>query len=541
MLKKILSCLLILAVFLSLLSIPASADGENASLISAGDYQNLHISKSDNGRLFFNFKLDYPWTGYGEALYQTDLTGKESQDTLRQEAKKLLNSSTKPEMSGQVASNDGIFFTRDIALNGSELETGSYLLVLYHFSYTYKDYSFRRTGINDNTMYTAVIHVVDEAVPNTGAKFFICDESGENRQYVSSLELKIGDQGYVGAEKAPANATGEYTLYMSAPGSSLDCVVSVPEHYRYPGYNKFFAERCGTTSIYAVWKYDHYYNENEVGDGPYELKVTVACDYPETGTVTREPACGVPGIIEYPCTCCGVPKEEEIPALEHTLPDDGNTVIQEHTATQPGILGGNCIHCGEYVTLPYAPIFSDTKPTSYYAQAVDYCYENNLFQGTSATRFSPNLTMNRGMAVTVLHRLEGCPEAQNQEIPFSDVESDDYYAQATLWAAENSIVSGNSDGTFRPKNQITREQLAAILYRYAQYKGLDTEVSPEVLDQFEDKDTVSSYALAPMAWAVENGLINGVKATILQPKGNATRAQVATIVYRFVQAFMEQP
>ncbi len=542
MLKKMLSWLLIFALSLSLLSIPASADEPYITLAGWGDYHNLHISKNDNGKLLFEVRLDYPWKGYGYALYKTDLTGEESRNTIRSKAEKLLNSSTKPARGAETASStEDHTFTWDLFMNGNELEAGAYLLAVYLFSYVKQgSYDFSRTDINTDAMYTAVIHVVEEDVPNTGAKFFLCDEQGGNRQYVSSLELKIGDQGYVGAIKTTANATGEYTLSMSAPGSSLDCVVAVSEYDNYPGYTKFFAERCGTASIYATWKYYLNLNENEVGDGPYELKVTVACDYPETGTVTREPSCGVPGIIEYPCTCCGVPKKEEIPALEHDLPEEGYTVVQEHTATQPGVLGGSCIHCGEYITQPYAPIFSDTKPTSYYAQAVDYCYENNLFKGTGATKFSPNLPMNRGMAVTVLHRLEGCPEAQNPEIPFSDVQSDDYYAQATLWAAENSIVSGNSDGTFRPKKEITREQLAAILYRYAQYKGLNTDVSPECLERFEDKDTVSTYAVTAMAWAVENGLINGVTSTVLQPKGNATRAQVAAIIYRFVQTFTEQ-
>ncbi len=546
MLKKILSCLLIFALFLTLLTVPMSASYYGPSIVSDGDYENLHISKNDKGRLLFFCNLDYELcAGFGYALYKTSLTGQESQDVIRQKAVSLLNSKTSPLRGSETAYTNRFCFPWDFPLDGSELETGNYLLVLYYFSYALNGYSFRRTGIYSDTMYTTIIHVVDQDKPNTGAKFFTCEEFGENRQYVSSIELKLGELRYLGAERTTPNATGEYTLQLSStPLDNGRYVLEFPRYYPgriYPGYSPIYANHCGTTTVQATWLYDTYRETNEAGNGPYELKVTVACDYPETGTVTREPACGVPGIMEYTCTCCGVPKEEEIPALEHALPEEGCTIIQDHTATQPGVLGGNCIHCGEYVTLPYAPIFSDTKPTSYYAQAVDYCYENNLFKGTSATKFSPNLAMNRGMAVTVLHRLEGCPEAQNQEIPFSDVESDDYYAQATLWAAENSIVSGNSDGTFRPKNQITREQLAAILYRYAQYKGLDTEVSPEVLDQFEDKDTVSSYALAPMAWAVENGLINGVKATVLQPKGNATRAQVATIVYRFVQAFMEQP
>ena len=138
--------------------------------------------------------------------------------------------------------------------------------------------------------------------------------------------------------------------------------------------------------------------------------------------------------------------------------------------------------------------------------------------------------------MTILHRLEGQPAAG--EAAFSDVPAGQWYTEAVAWAAANSIVNGVSDTTFAPNDPVTREQMAAILYRYAQYKGYDVTASGD-LSGYTDAGAIRPYAEAAMAWANGAGLITGVSDTTLQPRGNSTRAQVATILMRFCQKVAE--
>lgn len=175
--------------------------------------------------------------------------------------------------------------------------------------------------------------------------------------------------------------------------------------------------------------------------------------------------------------------------------------------------------------------FTDVQPTDWYAEAVTYAVENGLFQGTSATTFEPNANMNRAMLVTVLYRMSG--EQAKADTAFGDVAQDAWYAEAVAWAKTNGIVSGVSATQFAPNQNVTREQMAAILYRYAQYKGRETGNADANLAAFADANTVSSYAVPAMNWAVKNGLISGTSATTLSPNGSATRAQVATILMRY--------
>ena len=164
--------------------------------------------------------------------------------------------------------------------------------------------------------------------------------------------------------------------------------------------------------------------------------------------------------------------------------------------------------------------------------AITYVYENGMMNGTSPTTFSPESQLTRGMIVTILYRLEDEPAVSDST--FSDVDGDMYYADPIAWAADNGIVTGFPDGTFGPETSITREQLATILYRYADY--LDCDMTPAAdLSGYTDAGTISSYAQQAMAWANAEGLITGVTETTLKPTGTATRAQVATILMRFCE------
>ena len=176
--------------------------------------------------------------------------------------------------------------------------------------------------------------------------------------------------------------------------------------------------------------------------------------------------------------------------------------------------------------------FTDVHETDWFYNDVLFVYEEGLFAGTSDTTFSPNAAMTRAMLVTVLYRLEGEPAVSGRS-GFSDVTFNSYYEDAVTWAADNGIVNGTSITTFSPNANVTREQMAAILYRYAQYKKYNTAASSS-LNGFTDQASVSGYATASLEWAVAEKLVNG-SAGKLMPTGNATRAQVAAILHRFVE------
>lgn len=172
--------------------------------------------------------------------------------------------------------------------------------------------------------------------------------------------------------------------------------------------------------------------------------------------------------------------------------------------------------------------FTDVKPTAWYYNAVDYAAAESLFAGTDDGKFSPDVGMTRGMFVTVLGRKSGVSNAKPASSRFSDVKIKDYFSPYTEWAAKYEIVSGTGNGKFSPNDRITREQMAKILYGYAQKTGNDTSVDPAKYDSFPDTGKVSGYAIQAMKWAVSHGIINGSDGK-LDPKGTATRAQVAQV------------
>ena len=175
--------------------------------------------------------------------------------------------------------------------------------------------------------------------------------------------------------------------------------------------------------------------------------------------------------------------------------------------------------------------FIDVQPTDWFAEAVDFVVAQGLFAGISETEFGPNVEMSRAMLVTVLYRLSG--ETSNGDSGFTDVPADAWYSAAVAWAKEAGVVSGISETAFAPNQPITREQMATILYSYANAQvGEDAKTA---LAAFTDAGNISSYATVPMSWAVEQGLLSGVGNQTLEPQGVATRAQVATILRQFLK------
>ena len=177
--------------------------------------------------------------------------------------------------------------------------------------------------------------------------------------------------------------------------------------------------------------------------------------------------------------------------------------------------------------------FTDISEKDWFYGDVMFVYENGLMLGTSKTLFSPHGTAMRGMMATILWRMEGSPVPKGKN-SFTDVEAGKWYADAITWTAENGIFAGYGKDKFGPDDPITREQLTAIFYRYADYKGYKLTVTGN-LDKFEDADKITDYAKTVMQWAVGNGLIKGKSENLLDPQGTATRAEIAAMLHRFVE------
>ena len=177
--------------------------------------------------------------------------------------------------------------------------------------------------------------------------------------------------------------------------------------------------------------------------------------------------------------------------------------------------------------------FTDVSEKDWFYNDAMFVYKNGLMLGTSKTLFSPHGTVTRGMMATILWRMEGSL-APKDENSFTDVEAGRWYADAITWATENGIFAGYSKDKFGPDDPITREQLTAIFYRYADYKGYKLTVT-ENLDKFEDADKITDYAKMVMQWAVGNGLIKGKSENLLDPQGTATRAEISAMLHRFIE------
>lgn len=206
------------------------------------------------------------------------------------------------------------------------------------------------------------------------------------------------------------------------------------------------------------------------------------------------------------------------------MPSAKVSVSFKTTADQPCDGGKDC---------PSAP-FTDVDTAKWYHLSVDYVLTHKMMNGVSSRAFAPNANLTRGMLVQILYNLEGKPKGTAAN--FSDVQADAWYAEAVGWAASNKVVTGYADGTFRPNAAVTREQAAAILYRYAQSKGIDVSVGENTnILSYVDVQQASEYAIPALQWAVGAGVLNGKNGGRLAPTGTATRAEIAAIMQRWCE------
>lgn len=207
-------------------------------------------------------------------------------------------------------------------------------------------------------------------------------------------------------------------------------------------------------------------------------------------------------------------------------------VVQTHKLRVEFARGGITLVYPAYWANP----FTDIRPGDWFYDSVKFMNANGLMQGTSGHTYSPRATTTRAMIVTILYRLEGTPAVSGGN-PFYDVNPNAYYANAIAWAAKYGIVSGYGDGSFRPDGLITREQMAAILYRFSVYRGYDTSRQSNLRFGFTDYNRINSYAVIPLSWAHANGIVTGTTASTMSPDKTASRAEVTAILARFCQRF----
>lgn len=277
--------------------------------------------------------------------------------------------------------------------------------------------------------------------------------------------------------------------------------------------------------------------------------------------VTQEPTYTTTGYRYHICARCNARVGEDIPKLHEHVWDAG-VVTQKPTATEPGVKTFTCTICGATKTeaipatgvpdvCPGGPTcpgyaFRDMPaPTDWAHEGLDYCIYRGYIAGTSASTVAPNGVCTRAQLVSILYRIQGEPttvagyELAKLRAPFDDVPRGQWYTDAIWWAKLTGVVSGTSATTFDPSGEITREQLAVILYNYTKQFAPGSLTEAGSLAGFPDAGSVSSWARTEMAWAVGNGLISGTGSggiAYLSPQGSATRAQVAAILMRFEQA-----
>ena len=228
-------------------------------------------------------------------------------------------------------------------------------------------------------------------------------------------------------------------------------------------------------------------------------------------------------------TKSGQLKEGEIISVE----DGYSQVAGSHTWYRFKMDGKTYYVAATYLKKVQPKNFIDVSTSAWYYNDVQYVALKNIMAGMSKDTFGPELSLTRAQFVTILHRLAGAPKVNATE-SFKDVASGQWYTDAVIWAVDAGITSGYSKTVFGTNDSIQREQIAAMMYRYAKYKGLSTSETAD-LSKYKDASQVSSYAVTSMKWAVGTGLIQGRTNGTLDPKGSVTRAECAAIITRYMQ------
>ena len=387
-------------------------------------------------------------------------------------------------------------------------------------------------GNDDSKSYEEILKEINQKVEGATVTLFIQGDTGEEDLTFPGTQLYTitFDTNGHGSESVPNMTTNNYGKLSSLPTLDND------GSYQFIGW---YTEKSGgtkvaenetsfneNTTLYAHWNYT---GGGGGGGGSVTTKYTLTFDTnggSAIAKVTKEKGTTVDLGQYVPTregyTFAGWYSDEALTQKVTSVKLTANTTVYAKWT--------------ENAVTPTLP-FTDVKSGDWFYEAVQYVYDKGMMTGVSADRFAPASTTTRGMIVTILYRLENEP-AVSGDLPFTDVERGAWYADAVAWAAANDIVNGTSATTFAPNSPITREQMAAILYRYAAYKGYDVSQKAD-LSGYTDAASISGYAKDALAWANAQKLITGVTDTTLNPQGSATRAQVATILMRLCETVVK--
>ena len=435
--------------------------------------------------------------------------------------------------------------------------------------------------------------VVDPTCTEQGYTHHVCTVKGCTYAPVDDTYVAATDHTWVKTQTNPPSCTKQGTAFykcsacgatrtekIAALGHDLSRCDLVPDATcTQPGRAVGTCARCGVKIDEVIPAKGHDYSYATVRTEPtctesgrYKGTCPVCGkDYNDTipalghdwgeWVTTIEPTYTTVGYRYHLCARCNTREGEDIPKL-HTHTWDAGVVTQKPTATEPGVKTFTCTICGETKTesipatgvpdvCPGGPTcpgyaFRDMPvPTDWAHEGLDYCIYHGYIAGTSASTVSPNGVCTRAQLVSILYRVQGEPttvkgyELSKLRAPFNDVPRGQWYTDAIWWAKLMGVVAGTSATTFDPEGEITREQLAVILYNYTKQFAPGSLTATGSLAGFPDAASVSSWARTEMAWAVGNGLISGTgsgSVAYLTPQGSATRAQVAAILMRFEQA-----
>ena len=351
------------------------------------------------------------------------------------------------------------------------------------------------------------------------------------------------------------NCSKSYTESIPMIAHSYEAVRTDPD-CTHMGYTTYTCSVCGDSykadfvdaaghdceaTVVAPTCEGYGYTENHCKhcDYTYISEIRQPLGHDDKLTGAKEATCTEPGYTgDMVCTRCGEvhSKGEEIPALGHDYGDW--TTVKEADCFHTGLEERKCGRCGEIeqhettAETCLSEAYTDLDRNGWYHEYVDWVLKNGVMNGVGGGLFEPNGETTRAMLVMVLYRMAGAPDVAGRESSFTDVSADSWYGAAVIWASENGIVNGVGGGLFDPDASLTREQMAMMLYRFAGYLGSDTEKRAD-LSAYGDADAVSAFAQDAMAWAVAEGLVNGRSAAELAPKAGATRAELATILFRF--------
>ena len=417
--------------------------------------------------------------------------------------------------------------------NGSTVaEAAAAMKKNYSYDPGYAKYSYYNTVAKARKYFVAFPVVVSSEDTYPGQRSVV--SGGNDKSYgadsvqtvKSTWKLKsVCEHSYSYAVTTAPTVSAVGTLTGTCSKCSAKTTAALPklstENYTY-SVEKAATCAAEGSAVY-IWKTTTY--------GTYRFTVTLPKTDTHTydgGKVTKQATCKEDGEKLYTCTVCNATKTEPIPkSTAHTY--DGGRVTKQATCREDGEKLYTCTVCGESRTeaLPKLDCpsarFSDITMNAWYHDAVDSALAGDLMKGESGTSFAPNKPLTRAMLATILYRVSG-DKAQHSH-PFTDVPSGRWFSDAIAWAYESGVVNGTSDDTFSPDDNVTREQAAAMLYRFAGRPTASGDVTA-----FNDADKISAYAVEPLRWAVGEGIINGKSEYTLDPLGTATRAEIAKIM-----------